>query len=171
MKAVASSGIQRAPEMLYFLEIDLYDLANNVGQSVMDQFTWADEEDKQKYFEMVMAFGGNMWSRALEFDPFAAHTLNGLYELIEKTDMTLTPDDFMNLCNDWEKYWILNTDMGLIYRLSIELYALGEYNTFPSWVAAEPNSIGSNELFIDCKWSAPATGSIKTQAKTKVPNN
>lgn len=152
-----NSGCLRLPVIMRRLDDDLREHAVALAQAVYDKFFFASEEAKQTFYELVIGFGDNIWKRVVEIDFYAADMFNGLHTLTEKGPENLDNEDLLGLLNNWENYWLIKTDMGLVWRTWVELSALGDYRSrFRQWRAVEPRPLGANQLLVDCTWKKSA---------------
>lgn len=148
-----SSGCPRSPVIMMALDEDLQDHAAQVGQAVYDMFTFAGEEDKAKVAEQVLGFSDRIWQRFWEIDNPSCQMFNGLFALLQDTKEDLDTHSKLELLNNWENYWLMETDMGLVWRTYLELLALGDYaGAFPHWGYAQTKPLGSDQLLVDCTW-------------------
>lgn len=147
------SGCLKSPVIMMALQDDLTEHANEVSQAVHDRFTFSEETDKQAVFEHVMAFGDRIWTRYMEIDHHSGNMFNGLYELLQKSDEALDNEGMLTILNDWENFWLLKTDMGLVWRTYFELLAIGDYAAvFRHWTVPQTKPLGSDCLLVDCTW-------------------
>jgi hypothetical protein len=105
---------------------------------------------------MVRGFKAALEKSYREKDAPAWEMFNSLQDQInDATDSELV--------DEWEKYWLLKTDMGLVWRVNSEIRAIGDYGKeFPSWNRPELEPLGSSTILIDCSWKKPLELSAKS---------
>ncbi len=144
-----SSGCLRTPAFLHLANKDLEKHASHVATFVKNEFLFSGSKIYDDVYERVSSFSDTIWTRFNETDPYSLHLSNGLSKVLN-SDAALKAPKILKMANDWENYWLVATDMGLIWRVRQELEGLGQYEkTFYGWWR-QGEALGSDKLLIEC---------------------
>ncbi len=131
-------------------ENDLLRLEEDVAATMNKRFRFSRRDDEQAFREIVKSARDEILCRYEEIDGVAYRMGRRLASLVNEAT---NRDTMMEMVGEWEAYWLLRTDMGLLYRVKKELAALEDYKvSFPHWARVETKPLGSDQLLIDCRW-------------------
>jgi hypothetical protein len=149
---VEYSGYKRAPLIIKGIDHDIESRASETGDRVKE-ISWRGGRKKEEIEPMIKGIQEMVRNRFDQADELSYAMYDSIKPVIEEI---MDVGKVMILIEEFEKYWLLRTDMGLVWRLRKELDAIGDYaQVFKHWKQSDPVRIGSDEFLVDNSWGKP----------------